>query len=705
MDGKPQLEEKNAKDKSLRSDQPIRSSEEDLLTRVHLADAIGECILATRKPESIVIAINAPWGAGKSSFLNLLEQRLKSPKKDEVEPIFIWLNPWLYNSVEQLIEMSFDEFKRQVGSDKRVGQEIVDNLYQLAGQLQKTGSAFSEPWSVAIGSGIEFFAELFKNRRELPQLKDEINKRLEQLKRRVIVFIDDIDRLERDNLRLLFRAIRLCADFKKVTYVLAFDKSTVENHLTENDHISERDHSGRDYLEKIVQVSFDLPDPNPKELAHSWFKEIKDVLRSLPTRPVDEDRLRSVFHSSGFKDHFRTIRQIRRYANGLRLTLAPVAAEVNPVDFVGIDFLRTFCPKIYSEIAQRKDMLAPAPAIEDTQRVEQVRQWMEELCSEISPPNLKEPVQTLLSALFLDGVYTGSASLNQSTEDAAFEACRVCSPAFFNRYFRLATPSSQISKAEMDMFIQELEYKDATFQTLKRVISDGKVKGFCDRLESAINKPLPEKDLASLAKAIFRCVDNPDIQEKHASGYCVDSEFMSIIRHTLLRLKSEDKRYGLIITLIQENPTPYAQKSSAPYAVVKLVSFLRKLKDQGVFPIRDDYWNTIQERTAERIRLANSDGSLWAISGFKRHDILVEWAELTSEDKVCLAIISWLDREDDEKFIAFLEDFQQCLDRFSDSPRFKKLSTNSKIRERLMKISESNKEYAAGAIKLSRHLG
>ncbi len=55
MGGKPQSEEKNAMDKSLRSDQPICSGKEDLLTRDHLAKAIGECILATRKPESIAL--------------------------------------------------------------------------------------------------------------------------------------------------------------------------------------------------------------------------------------------------------------------------------------------------------------------------------------------------------------------------------------------------------------------------------------------------------------------------------------------------------------------------------------------------------------------------------------------------------------------------------------------------------------------------
>ena len=669
--------------KSLRPDQPIRSSEEDALRRAHLAKAIGQCILATNTPESITIAINAPWGAGKSSFLNLLEQRLKSPEEDEVEPILIRLNPWLYNSVKQIIEMSFGEFKRQVGSDEKARTEIADEWRPVAELLREMGIIFSEPLAVVTGSAIKLYMLLSmkpsKNKRELSQLKDEINKRLEQLKRRVIVFIDDIDRLERDSLRLLFRAIRLCADFKNVTYVLAFDKSTVEKHLAENDHISEHDHSGRDYLEKIVQVSFDLPDPEPNELARFCFKEIEAVLNSLSTQWIDGGRLRHVFYGTGFKDHFQTIRQIKRYVNGLRLTLVPVAAEVDPVDFVVIDFLRTFYPKIYSEIAQRQDMLALVPS-EDTQHVKQVSDWKEELCSNL-PPDSQECVQRLLSALTFT---VHSDSPEQSTTKAFSEERRVCSPAAFDKFFRLAAPSDQISEVKMDQFVENLELKDESkmFKFIKQALSDGKTKNLFARLERlSKRRRLREECIVSLIKVMFRCVDNPDIEEEQASGYDINSEFVSIIYYTLLQIESEDKRYKLILELIQENP--------APYAIVKLVSVFReiKLKDESAFPIRDD------EETAKRIQAANHDESLWRISDSRLYDILIEWVKLASEDELCPAIISWFDREkDDGKFIAFLESFEQYLNRYPDHPKFETLFANNEIKARRMKIRQNNEK-------------
>ncbi|MCK5805803.1 MAG: NTPase KAP, partial [Lentisphaeria bacterium] len=161
--------------------------------------------------------------------------------------------------------------------------------------------------------------------------------------------MDDIDRLERDVLRLLFRMVRLNADFPNVTYVLAFDRLVVERNLDEENGVR-----GRDYLEKIIQVSFDIPEPEPETIHRILFAEMDVVLESLKTRPLDQHRWGNVFHS-GFKEHFRTIRHIKRYANGLRLTLAPLAEEVDLVDFLAIELIRVFHPEVYLGIVQGKD--------------------------------------------------------------------------------------------------------------------------------------------------------------------------------------------------------------------------------------------------------------------------------------------------------------------------------------------------------------
>lgn len=177
--------------------------------------------------------------------------------------------------------------------------------------------------------------------------------------------------------------VRLNADFPNVTYVLAFDRLVVERNLDEENGVR-----GRDYLEKIIQVSFDIPEPEPETIHRILFAEMDVVLESLKTRPLDQHRWGNVFHS-GFKEHFRTIRHIKRYANGLRLTLAPLAEEVDLVDFLAIELIRVFHPEVYLGIVQGKDMLAPNRlGFRDGVPAERLSEWTEALCAKAS---LSEP--------------------------------------------------------------------------------------------------------------------------------------------------------------------------------------------------------------------------------------------------------------------------------------------------------------------------
>jgi len=202
-------------------------------------EVIGQHILEANAPESVVIALNAPWGAGKSSFLNLLEQKISptpqadgTPRSDEdTKPIVVRFNPWHYTNVDQLVRMCFGELARGIGTAGRrdIGKKI--------GDLSRAAGSLAVVFSSGAGGLLKDAGAALKDEKSLPELKRELDKLLPDLAQRVVIFVDDIDRLERDALRLLFRMIRLNADFSNVTYVLAFDRLVVERNLDEDDGI------------------------------------------------------------------------------------------------------------------------------------------------------------------------------------------------------------------------------------------------------------------------------------------------------------------------------------------------------------------------------------------------------------------------------------------------------------------------------------
>ena len=128
-------------------------------------------------------------------------------KDDNKKPIVIRFNPWNYSSVDQLITMFFTELKTGIGH--------VDRKKDLFSLLDKIGNLI-KPSRPVTGGLLKLF---FKSDETLPNVKKKINELLSQLDQKVIIFIDDIDRLERDFMRMLLRMIRLNADFSNVTYV------------------------------------------------------------------------------------------------------------------------------------------------------------------------------------------------------------------------------------------------------------------------------------------------------------------------------------------------------------------------------------------------------------------------------------------------------------------------------------------------------
>ena len=93
---------------------------------------------------------------------------------------------------------------------------------------------------------------------ELEELKNRVETALKEAGKRVVVLMDDIDRLDKNEIQTVFRLVKLVADFQNTAYVLAFDAQMVASALQER--YSSRDpDAGQNFLEKIIQVPLDLP--------------------------------------------------------------------------------------------------------------------------------------------------------------------------------------------------------------------------------------------------------------------------------------------------------------------------------------------------------------------------------------------------------------------------------------------------------------
>ena len=625
---------------SLRSDEPIRTQDHDLLARTHLVDVLSKHILHADTPEAVVIALNAPWGAGKSSFLNLLEQKLVPPAElaetTASQPIVIRFNPWHYMSLEQLVGMFFTELERGIGtaSNKELTKKIGTALHTLGG----LASIFHS----GAGGFFKEAASALTQGPSLPELKRQLDSLLKDFAQRIVVFVDDIDRLERDALRLLFRMIRLNANFPNVTYVLAFDRLVVEKNLDETNGIR-----GRDYLEKIIQVSFDIPAPEPSIRHRILFSEMDAVLGSLKTQPLDQRRWGNVFHS-GFKNHFRTLRHIKRYANGLRLTLAPVSEEVDLVDFLSIELLRVFHPEVYLAVAAGKDMIAPTRMSNlSSLPVERLQLWLEGLCAKASP-GFQEDVRGILRELFPElGRVSSSTRYDGSFHARWRRECRVCSPEVFDKYFLLAIPEGEVSEIEMRAFVEGVGDVTRTKEFLARARETGHARRFMERLEDFTSE-LPQASIAPLVSVLFDDGDLLRFESRGMLDITADMQVPRIIYQCLSKLQTEQERIDLVQLCVKEG--------LSLYTVVQEVSLFEPNDQAGDGqPILTSHsqWERLRDTALDRITKACADETIWASQNLPY--VLFAWLRWSDEGTVQTAVSTHV--QDDQSLILFIGKF------------------------------------------------
>ena len=95
--------------------------------------------------------------------------------------------------------------------------------------------------------------------------------------------IDDVDRLDKDELHAVLRLIRQVADFKNCIYIVAMDVDMVAKSIGDY-HGKGSMQDGRKFLDKIVQVPISLPRIPNVDMKKLISEELADTLRDYTTR-------------------------------------------------------------------------------------------------------------------------------------------------------------------------------------------------------------------------------------------------------------------------------------------------------------------------------------------------------------------------------------------------------------------------------------
>jgi predicted KAP-like P-loop ATPase len=516
-------------------DTPIAGVNKDELGRAGFAQKLGDTIRDWERNESIVIALYGSWGSGKTSILNMSLEHIENTAREwtiDKRPIIIRFNPWNFSEQDQLLQAFFQQLHAEVSRvDPRHGKELKEQL----GQLAKSLGAFKD--LPTIGGLFGTAASIAKSRwpdKSLNELKAGLNRVFASLGRRLVIVLDDIDRLTQQEIRQLFQMIKINADFPNTIYLASFDRHVVESALN-----TEQGILGRDYLEKIVQVGFDVPPIDPSYLAQFLTKELDKVLSASSTEHWDARRWGNLYYS-GFRSLFTTLRDVKRYVNGLAFNLRLILGEVNPVDFIGLEALRVFTPEVYRGIATNKSLFSgtgktwgqPIDKKELTSAYEQVFE---------TAGARKAIARSICQQLFpqMHRVYQNTFYGNDSLKQWRAER-RIAADDVFDVYFLLGTPKGDVSQAELRQIISVSEQPDKLVELVSKIVDGGRTARLLDMLIDLVDA-LSEEQVKGLCMLLIALGEA--LPEVRPSFFEPGTDLqIGILIYTLLqRIKAEDR--------------------------------------------------------------------------------------------------------------------------------------------------------------------
>lgn len=307
-------------------DDPIVNQDEDILGRTVFAESLARKILDTQTSKgAFTIGIVAPWGHGKTSFLNLMKKQISG------KAIVINFSPWTYEERKNLTQAFFLELNKIL---KVYNHSLSNKLIQYADLL----SSAEVPYMRGISNLLKQ-----NNKQSLESLKSDLENALKHIKDPIIVIIDDLDRLGATEIMEVMKIIRNSANFSNIRFIAAYDRDYVTNAI-KNLTASEN------YLEKIFQIEYVLPNFDIQKLENHLFKKLSFV------EEKDELELCFASYKAAFEE-LTNLRDIKRFVNMFQIEYRNLHGEIILADLMNLTILKLKYNTFYTFLAKNHDYI------------------------------------------------------------------------------------------------------------------------------------------------------------------------------------------------------------------------------------------------------------------------------------------------------------------------------------------------------------
>lgn len=325
---------KSVEDKhNIQTDAPIFQSKDDILGYTVVAKDIEKIIEEKKTEQAFSIGVVAPWGTGKSSLLNLLKQQLKGNE----HYILIEFNP--RSSVNaQSIQEDFLNILRDKMKEYHSSFTSYVNDYMKTLQLIDEKNPISA-WVSHIGLD------------SVEKSRDRISDIIRSSGRKLVVLVDDLDRLTGEEIIEILKLIDKNASFPNTFFVSAYDKEYVNQVL---EHYLANDHK-RDFTDKFFNLERMLPERSYSQKLNILEKLLVKAAKEHLIEPEQYEIANILIEAKDECERLLpTIRDIKRFYNMFIMEYIPIKQNVILKEFFLLSLIKYAEPIEYRKLLSQE---------------------------------------------------------------------------------------------------------------------------------------------------------------------------------------------------------------------------------------------------------------------------------------------------------------------------------------------------------------
>ena len=655
-------------------DTPVSKIIDDKLGRENIVDLVVDSINAHVKSDHscLVYGVYGKWGEGKTSLLNFIEEKLLDQGANDNVNI-IKFNPWLVNNDETLLREFFMSMTSCLDDKTRAIFEKYGSLAILASKT--VVNAFLPGLGSALAEGIGLAKEALKDSTDtLSETKKKVSDAIIKSKRHLVIMIDDVDRLDKEELHSVLRLIRQVADFDNCMYIVAMDIDIVSKSISSY-YGTGNPQDGRKFVDKIVQVPITLPYIPNCDMQRIVEDELSDVLDDYV------DQVAKFEIALAVTPFFSTYRELKRYCNQLQFVLPHLREEVNIHDLCLLEAIKSVNAESYHMIYEHRSQLLREVSNVYYMKSEESRKAVEQMCQEAKESvveglsgNVKKTILSALDVLF---------EKRTLYDDKHITEKRINTAVYFAKYFVQTVPSDLIPDRLLEDFRERI--LEMPIPDIVSIVNDWSLKYTLNEVKRAALYAINHSDTvehkckiaSQLAKALSVSIYSKDVPPHAVKGGDSVAMFVSlnVLRFTRTRaLLNEQNEKGGDYWLYEDALKYIFENAEMNYAMGVYYDLHEEIfGSQGVFDIVMLVLIGRFKELSFNQQFEYSGTLLISLFyGWKKYDSK-SWDEfvqslLVDDDTSCITILEKFiqDKRDGEGISVFLNYFRGHIETFNE---------------------------------------